>query len=177
VHAEENPVRFIAICIALFVSGQAFAADINIFVDYRVHAVRVSPKPSDGIGKASIDIVLHEDGTAEDVVAVYGKNAKTWELKKRAMGHQKSGVEYHITDNDTIERTFADTTFFYIVRVTVDGKSCKAQIDYKLKPNEKEYVTYSTELGVMAHYSLLEMASANCTIRESALTTTAAPSK
>ena len=69
-------------------------------------------------------------------------------------------------DTNTIERTFSDTTFFYIVRVKVDGQSCKSQVDYKLKPNETEYVTHSTELGVLAHYSTLEMVDSKCTISE-----------
>jgi hypothetical protein len=170
-------VRFLIVCLSAFISSHAFAADINIFVDYRVHAVRVSPKPSDGIGKASINIVLHEDGTAEDVITAYGKNPKTLELKKRALGSHPTGVEYHVIDNNTIERTFSDTTFLYVIRVKVEGKSCTAHVDYKLNPAQKEYVTRSPELGVTAHYSTLQMVDAKCTITESPLRTTSAPAK
>jgi hypothetical protein len=170
-------VRFIVLCVALLFSSRAFAADVNIFVEYRVHAVRVSPTPNDGIGKASINIILHENGTAEDVVTAYGNNAKTWQQEKRKLGSHPTGVEYHVTDSNTIERTFSDTTFFYVVRVKVDGKSCNAQVEYRLKPAQKEYITHSTELGVMAHYSTLEMVDSNCTISELPLRPASAQSK
>jgi hypothetical protein len=150
----------------VLVSGAAAQTDqdIHISVRYKTHAIRLRPKPVEGDGAGNIKIVLHANGTVDDVVEGEGKNAKKWELKKRSLGVHKAGVQYRVVDRNTIQKTFADGTFVYDVKVVVDGNTCKADVSYTLKPGEKEFVTYSPELGVKAYYSQLKPFDIDCKI-------------
>jgi hypothetical protein len=78
------------------------------------------------------------------------------ELKKRSLGVHKAGVQYRVVDRNTIQRTFADGTFVYVVKVVVDADASKADVSYTLKPGENEFAAYSPQLGVKAYYSQLK---------------------
>ncbi|MDB5636838.1 MAG: hypothetical protein JWP51_1746 [Bradyrhizobium sp.] len=149
----------------LLLASSVFAApgDTAISVKYKTHAKRLRPKPVEGDGAGNIHIVLHANGTVDDVVEGEGKNAKKWELKNRKLGAHK-GTRYRVIDEHTIERTFDERTFDYKVRIIVDGKSCKADVSYTLHPGHTEFVAYSPELGVMAYYSELKPFDVECKI-------------
>lgn len=157
-------MRAFILCIAAL-SSTPVLADANIYIDYRVYSVRTRPKPVTGYGAASINIVLHDNGTADNMIHARGKNPRTYETTNRALGPQKSGTQYRVIDQNTIERTFDDKTHTYIVNVKVAGKTCTATVSYKLKPGQKDYEAFSSELGVMAHYSILRGEDVTCSIR------------
>jgi hypothetical protein len=152
--------------VVILLPAVAFAetGDVHISVKYKTHAVRLRPKPVEGDGAGNIKIVLHTNGTVEDVVEGEGKNPKKWELKTRRLGNQKTGAQYHVIDRNTIERTFDNKSFTYAVKITVDGTSCKADVSYALKPGQKEFITYSPELGVTAYYSQIKSFDIDCKI-------------
>jgi hypothetical protein len=160
-------VKSLVTCLCVMLSASAaYAAsgDTLIAISYKTHAVRLRPKPASGDGAGAVRIVLHANGTVDDVVEGKGKNAKKWEMKSRKLGAQKSGAQYRILDKNTIERTFSDSTFLYIVKIMVDGKSCKADVVYTLKPGQKEFVMYSPDLGKRAYYSEVKPFDVDCRI-------------
>jgi hypothetical protein len=159
-------VRLVLVCLGLLLASVSFAATSDTFIQvkYKTHAIRIRPKPVEGDGAANIKIVLHANGTVDDVVEGEGKHPKTWELTKRPLGNHKTGARYRVLNENTIERTFDGKTFAFKVRITVDGKSCKAEVSYTLNPGEKEFEAYSPELGGMAHYSALRPFDVECKI-------------
>ena len=152
----------------LFVGSGAVAAtgDTFISVAYKVKAVRIKPQPSAGVGSVALHVVLHPDGTVDDVVeAKGGKNTKKWELKERKLGSQKDfSAQWRVIDANTLERKFAERTYDYIVRVVVQGKSCKADVTYALHAGQKEYVSHSAQLDQIAYYSELKPFDVKCRI-------------
>jgi len=150
----------------VFVSA-AIAADGDTFitVTYKNHAIRVKPQPAEGDGDVVTRIILHANGTFDEAFEATGKNTKQWEVKKRKLGSQKDGtVQFRVINKSTIERVFEDRTLVHSIKVTVDGKSCKADVTYTLKPGQKEFVLYSPALGQMAHFSEVKPFNVECKI-------------
>ena len=146
-------------------AADAAPGDTVITINYKNKAVRVRPQPTEGVGEVSLHIVLHANGTVDDVVEGKGKNAKKWELKKRKLGaHKDKSAKYRVIDANTIERTFADRNFVYAVKIVVDGKSCKADVGYTLDPGQKEFNVYSPQLGKLAYYSEIKPFDIQCKI-------------
>lgn len=128
--------------------------------------MRVRPQPNAGVGAVSLHVVLHTDGTVDDVVeAKGGKNTKKWEMKERKLGSRKDfSAQWRVIDSNTLERKFAEATFDYTVKVAVNGKSCKADVGYALHAGQKEYVAQSAELDRLAYYSELRPFDVKCKI-------------
>lgn len=157
---------FVCLSILLFVNDAAAATgDTFITVAYKVKSERIKPKPGSGVGAAELHMVLHANGTVDDVLEGKGNYAKKWETKKRKLGKQKEGaVQYRVLDNRTIERIASGKTFVHSIKVMVEERSCKAEVAYTLKPGEKEMVIFSTGLGEMTHYSELKAFDVHCKI-------------
>jgi hypothetical protein len=157
--------RLLAVCLTMLASTACAApGDTAISVSYKVHSTRVRPSPTQGDGAARVDLVLHANGTVDDVVQGLGDNPKKWELKKRKLGDHKTGAVYRVIDSNTIERTSVEKTHIYVVRIAVEGKSCRATLTYTLRPGHKEFESYSPQLGVRAYYSALEPFDVQCKI-------------
>ncbi|OQW58294.1 MAG: hypothetical protein A4S14_08150 [Proteobacteria bacterium SG_bin9] len=151
------------VCAALVTHDDANAAagDTNIYVHYKVNAVRV--RPSARVGSATVDfrIVLRANGTVSDAFAVKDGLKGTAKVK---LGRQPKGVVYRVIDDSTIERTFDVGAHIHKLTVKVAGKNCTATSDYILKPGEKEFRDYSTELKQMAYFSSLKAEYVTCVI-------------
>jgi len=147
-------------------TADAAPGDTNITVSYKVWSVRLKPQPVKGDGAVALRVVLHADGTVDDVLeAKGGKNTKTYENKDRRLGSKRDFVaQWRVIDANTLERKTIDTTFDLTVKVMVDGKKCKADVGYTLHPGQKEYVVYSPQLKQMAHYSELRPHEVRCKI-------------
>lgn len=145
--------------------ANAATGDTVITVTYKVKTERIKPKPGTGIGAAELHMVLHADGTVDDVLEGKGNYARKWEIKKRKLGKQKEGaVQYRVLDSRTIERVAPGKTFVLSIKVVVEETTCKADVSYALKPGEKEMVIYSTGLGEMTHYSEIKPFDVQCKI-------------
>lgn len=146
-------------------TAYAASGDTNIAVKFKVHSTRVRPTPHEGVGSTNIKIVLHANGTVEDVVELEGKKPKQLELRSRRLGYQVTGTEYRVIDHNTIVRTVAGAkTHIITMSVVVDGSSCKADVTFALKPGQKEFETYSTGLGTVAYFSELKPFDVECKI-------------
>lgn len=144
---------------------KAAPGDTVILVSYKVNSVRVRPEPVTGVGEATLRVVLHADGTVDDVVEAKGKNAKQFELKKRKLGsHKDTSAQWRVINANTLERTFTDPASFAKWKITVDGKTCNAEVSFTLKPGEKEYIFYSPQLGKTAYYSEAKPFDVQCKI-------------
>jgi hypothetical protein len=144
----------------------AATGDTAITVNYKVRAVRIKPQPLSGVGENTLRAVLHADGTVDDVIdGKGGKSTKRWEAKDRKLGGRKDfGAQWRVIDANTLERKFVDATHDYIIKVTVDGKKCKADVGYILHPGQKEFVTHSVQLNRVAYYSSLKAFDVRCKI-------------
>jgi hypothetical protein len=149
----------------LATAAEAATGDTVITVASKAMTTRIKPQPGTGVGEASVSIVLHADGTVDEVLEGKGKHAKKWEVKKRRLGSQKEGaVQLRVLDKNTIERTSGGPTHVLSIKILVDGPSCKADVAYTMKPGAKEMVMYSTGLGKMTHYSEIKPFEVKCTI-------------
>lgn len=144
-------------------TADAATGDTFITVTYRVATVRIKPQPGTGVGDAKLRMVLHANGTVDEVMEAQGKYPKKFENKNK-LGTPKGAVHYRVLDKNTIERIAPGKTFVTSVKVVVDGPSCKADVAYTLKPGEKEMVIFSTGLGVMTYYSELKPFDVQCKI-------------
>jgi hypothetical protein len=145
--------------------AHAASEDTHIAIKYQIRSTRVRPTPAQGSTTVNIKIILHANGTVEDVIGAEGDKPKQWELKSRKLGHHATGAEYRVIDKNTIVRTFADPkTHVYTVRIAVNGSSCKADVTFTLKPQQTEFAVYSTKLGTTAYYSQLEPFDTECKI-------------
>jgi hypothetical protein len=147
-------------------AADAATGDTAITVTYKVRAVRIKPQPNAGVGKVALHIVLHADGKVDDVVeGKAGGNTKKWEMKDRRLGsHKDMSAQWRVIDANTLERKNIDGSFDYIVKVVVDGKTCKADVAYALHAGQKEYITHSVQLNQIAYYSELKPFDVQCKI-------------
>lgn len=151
--------------ISFATAADAATGDTVISVTYKVDTVRIRPEPAKGAGEGELHVVLHADGTVDDVVWGKGKNAKKWELKKRKLGSRSGkSAQWRVIDANTLERTFVDPAHVSKWKIVVDGKSCKAEISYTLKPGRKEYIFFSPQLGKTAYYSEAKPFDVQCRI-------------
>lgn len=151
------------VCAALVTHDDAGAAagDTNIYVHYKVNAVRVRPSARAGSATVDFRIVLQANGTVSDAFAV--KDGLKGGVKIK-LGRQPKGVVYRVIDDSTIERTADVATHMHKLTVKVAGKNCTATSDYVLKPGQKEFREYSTELKQMAYFSSLKAEYVTCVI-------------
>ena len=171
-YSQERPDRKRAAAMAisaLLLVGDNWPAcgapgDTNIYVTYKVASIRVRPAPIEGDGSGNLRVVLHADGKVDDVVEGEGRYSRRWEMKDRKLGPQESGAQYRVIDRNTIVRTSSGPTHIFTVRITVSGKSCRADVAYTLKPGHKEFQVYSPQLGTAAFYSKLAPHSVSCRI-------------
>ena len=151
--------------ISLLLTGcsdsHAAEGDTNIYVHYKTKAVRVRPSFRAGTALVDFRIVLHANGTVDDVFAV--KDGQKGATKNR-LGVNPKNVAYKVIDASTITRATDLGTHFHKLTVRVSGKNCTAAVDFVLKPGRAEYKDYSTELKTMAYYSKLETEYVTCVI-------------
>ena len=150
------------------VADASFAAtgDTAITISYKIRSVRIKPQPVAGVSEATLRAILHADGTVDDVIdSKAGKNTKKWEIKDKKLGERKDfDAKWRVIDANTLERKFEDATHHYVVKVAVDGKKCKADVAYVLRPGQTEYRSHSVQLNQIAYYSELKPFDVRCKI-------------
>jgi hypothetical protein len=134
--------------------------DTHISIHYRARSVRVRPTPRTGGGDVDFGIVLHADGTVEDSYSV--KDGKHGSSKSK-LGPSK-GLVYRVLDSGTVTRTADLGTHYHKITIHTSGKNCTADVEFILKPGEKEYREFSTELKTMALFSSLRTEYVTCVI-------------
>jgi hypothetical protein len=141
--------------------ANAEAGDTHISIHYRSKSVRVRPTPRTGGADVDFGIVLHADGTVEDSYSV--KDGKHGSSKSR-LGPVSKGLIYRVQDSGTFTRTVDLGTHYHKITVHTSGKNCTADVEFVLKPGQKEYREFSTELKTMAFYSSLGTEYVTCVI-------------
>jgi hypothetical protein len=157
----------VCLSVWLFFADAAAASDDTIIsVAYKVKSVRIKPQPISGVGSVTLRAVLHADGTVDDVIeAKGGKKTKKYENKDRKLGSQTQFTgRWRVIDQNTLERRSMEKSHDYVVKVSVRGKSCSAEVNYALHAGQKEYQIDSPQLGRMAYYSKLEPFDVKCRI-------------
>jgi len=140
--------------------ANAQTGDTHISIHYRTKSVRVRPTPRTGGADVDFGIVLHANGTVEDSYAV--KDGKHGSSKSK-LGPSK-GLVYRVLDSGTVTRTTDLGTHYHKITVHASGKNCTAEVEFILKPGEKEYRDFSTELKTTAYYSSLTTEYVTCVI-------------
>jgi hypothetical protein len=168
---ERNPISFIRFRMLLLFAASivtvyaipaanAETSDTHISIHYRAKSVRVRPTPRTGGGDVDFGIVLHANGTVEDNYSV--KDGKHGSSKSK-LGPSK-GLVYRVLDSGTITRTADLGTHYHKITIHTSGKNCTADVEFILKPGEKEYLEFSTELKTMAFFSSLRTEYVTCVI-------------
>ena len=162
-------MRALILCllgISFVTAVDAATGDTVITITYKINSVRIRPQPVAGVSTVALHAVLHADGTVDDViVGTGGNNTKKWELKQRKLGSETgSSARWRVIDANTLERRFVAETHDYIVKVMVNGKSCKADARYTLHSGQKEYASHSVQLDRIAYYSELSTFDVTCKI-------------
>ena len=121
-----------------------------------------SRPPYSRTGSVDIDfgIVLHANGTVEDTYSVKdGKHGSS----KGKLGPSR-GLVYRVLDSGSVTRTTDRGTHYHKITVHASGKNCTADVDFILKPGEKEYSDFSSELKTTAYYSSFTVEYVTCVI-------------
>ena len=162
-------MRTLIVCLSIFLfvaDADAASDNTHISVAYKVKAVRIKPQPVAGVGSVKLHAVLHADGTVNDVIeAKGGKNKKKYEQTDRKLGSQTQfSGRWRVIDETTLERRTIEKNHDYVVKVSVKGKSCAAEVSYTLHAGQKEYYIHSAQLDRMAYYSQLQPFDVKCKI-------------
>lgn len=156
-------MRWLVLCAAIMTPALANAesGDTFITVNYVVRQMRVRPSPMLKHGRSTINMVLHKDGTIDDTHRAYGPHAKPASKTEKRLGADT----YKVVNENSIKRISHTGDLTRTVTVTVNGRSCTANVELTLKPGKTEYKGYSTELGTEAYYTNPTLERASCTIR------------
>ena len=149
--------------ILLCAASPAFA-DVIINVKYDTQVKRIRPSPVEGTGAGTVKMVMHENGKIDDVIESIGTKTKTYQNKNTKLGREQSQTTFKVIDKNTILRTYRGETFIWEVKVTVDQKTCKAEVTYTLLPGQTEFKMFSPSLDKDAYYSEMRPTNIQCTI-------------
>jgi hypothetical protein len=154
------PLAATVVTVHAIPTAKAESGDTHISIHYRAKSERVRPTPRTGGGDVDFSIVLHADGTIADSYSV--KDGKHGSSKSK-LGPSKGPV-YRVLDSGTVTRTVDLGTHYHKITIHTSGKNCTADVEFILKPGEKEYREFSTELKTMAFFSSLRTEYVTCVI-------------
>lgn len=142
----------------------AQSGDTTITVRYRNSSVRVQPSYLESYSDIQTRMVLHSDSKINDQSSSTGARG-TQVASVSSLGGNDSAVTYKVVGPSKIERILNSRNYVQTMLVSVNGKSCTAQVVNTLKPGQTLYDAYSTQLGVMALYSTLKPVGVSCSIQ------------
>jgi hypothetical protein len=161
-----NRLKIATAVIALMITSvPASTADgsITINIRYQTKAVRIRPGHLVGGTTVDIGMVMQTNGIIGEKISTTGPRPKI-AARVRSLGKTDGSVSIHVIDSNTIERVANLPSHTVRMRVVVSGLSCRASVDYVLKPGHAEFIAYSTQLGTNAFYSSIEAVNTTCSI-------------
>jgi len=142
----------------------AESGDTTITVRYRNSSVRVQPSYLESYSDIQTSMVLHSDSKINEQTSSSGARGQQT-ASVSSLGGNSPGVTYRVVGPSKIQRVLVAKNYVQTMTVSVSGKSCTAQVENALKPGQKLYDAYSTQLGVSALYSTLKPVGVTCSIQ------------
>jgi hypothetical protein len=136
----------------------------TITVEFNTKSTRIRPSYRQGETHVSGAIVLETTGAVSETLSTIGPRPYNF-AKTRVLGQRDGRGTVRVVNANTIERVADFRTHILRIVVRVNGKSCTASVSFQLKPGQKEYESYSTELGTSAIFSSIRAVDPTCSIR------------
>jgi hypothetical protein len=139
----------------------AFADDTSIHAEYTANYDRLRPNPYKDIHlKNSIDLILTGNN---EVRESYKREAGKFSDAKSAAN--KLGSNWTVQEGNKIQRIIDLPQNTTEMTVTVDGKACKFDIQFKLKPGFKEFTFIKIMDGKIGYFTQPMVQTTTCTIQ------------
>ena len=142
----------------LSVAAHAGNGDVTIKVDFVVKTERLSPEPMTVHPHTSFGIVLHPNGTVDEINKVSGKFGKT--VEKSA----KLGTRFRVVDNHTLAREWHVGVQKRTLTIQTSGNTCVANLKMAMPEGKSEFETPAADFGTMGRFRDAEVESIDCAI-------------
>lgn len=139
----------------------AVADDTAIHAEYTADYDRLRPNPYKGIHlKNSVDLVL----TGNNEVRETNKR-EAGKFADAKSGSNKLGSSWTVQEGNRIQKIIDQPQSTTEMTVTVDGKTCKFDIQFKLKPGFKEFAFIKIMDGKIGYFTQPMVQTTACTIQ------------
>jgi len=157
----------VALAIGLLVPAEQLRAnedETHISLDYGVLATSATPGGPSGVAKHHLSLTLKPDQQIAEQYEGGGAHRISSSREAKLGTGDAKGVEYHVVDENTIERIQTMDTYATTMRIHVSGKSCSMDMKFQLKPGAKHFISFSQTLGRPIEYKSFSLAYQNCKI-------------
>ena len=138
--------------------------DTHIALDYGVLAISAMPGGPSGVAKHHFSLVLKPDRQIAEQYEGGGVHRRSSSRDVKLGSDEPKGVEYHVVDENTIERIQTTDTHVSTITIHVSGKTCSMDMRFQLKPGAKYFISFSQTLGRPIQYKSFSLAHQSCKI-------------
>lgn len=139
----------------------AFAEDTSIHAEYTANYDRLRPNPYKDIHlKNSIDLVLTGNNEVKEI-----NKREAGKFGDAKSGSNKLGSIWTVLEGNKIQKIVNLPQSTTEMTVTVDGKACKLDVQFKLKPGFKEFAFIKIMDGKIGYFTQPVVQTTTCTIQ------------
>lgn len=145
----------------LSLTTMARADDTAIHAEYTADYDRLRPNPYKGIHlKNSIDLVLTGSNEVREV-----NKREAGKFADAKSGSNKLGATWTVQEGNKLQKIIDQPQSTTEMTVTVDGKTCKLDVQFKLKPGFKEFAFIKIMDGKIGYFTQPMVQTTTCTIQ------------
>ena len=153
-------LAFAAVTLLSFTTA-VLADDTSIHAEYTANYDRLRPNPYKGIHlKNSIDLVLTSNNEVREV-----NKRETGKFADAKSGANKLGSTWTVQEGNKLQKIVDQQQSTTEMTVTVDGKTCKLDVQFKLKPGFKEFAFIKVMDGKIGYFTQPMVQTTTCTIQ------------
>lgn len=162
------PGHFAVIAIAAVLSAPATAEDTHIQATFTASYDRIRPDPYRGINlKNTLEVTLSGVNEVKEKNTREAGNVSDNQKDMKILG-QKSpdgGSSWSVAGPNKLERVVDQPQSTVAMTIEVSDKTCKLDVQFKLKPGFKEYAFKQIRNGKMGYFTEPKVTSTTCSIK------------
>ena len=160
--------HFAAIAIASVFSTAALADDTHIQATFTATYDRIRPDPHPGINfKNTLEVTLSGVNEVKETNTRQAGNLSDNQKGMKILG-QKSpggGSSWSVAGPNKLERVIDQPQSTVAMTIEVSDKTCKLDVQFKLKPGFKEYAFKQIRNGKIGYFTEPKVTSTTCSIK------------
>jgi len=150
-----------AVVTLLSLTTMARADDTSIHAEYTADYDRLRPNPYKGIHlKNSIDLVLTGNNEVREV-----NKREAGKFADAKSGSNKLGTAWVVLEGNKLQKIIDQPQSSTEMTVAVDGKTCKLDVQFKLKSGFKEFAFIKIMDGKIGYFTQPMVQTTTCTIQ------------
>jgi len=155
-----NAFAFAAVTL-LSLTTVALADDTSMHAEYTANYDRLRPNPYKDIHlKNSIDLVLTSNNEVREI-----NKREAGKFADAKSGSNKLGSTWTVLEGNKLQKIVDLPQSTTEMTVTVDGKTCKLDVQFKLKPGFKEFAFIKIMDGKIGYFTQPMVQTTACTIQ------------